>query len=108
VDAADSGSPCRAHARATLFILGDGIAAHEQILKRALAEGHELGLHGWSHPHLTELSDAEIRDEMLTTQKAIERATGIVARVWRPPTSRSTSECAKRLPVAIWSRPAAR
>jgi peptidoglycan/xylan/chitin deacetylase (PgdA/CDA1 family) len=73
------------HARATLFILGDGIAAHEQILKRALAEGHELGLHGWSHPHLTELSDAEIRDEMLTTQKAIERATGIVARVWRPP-----------------------
>jgi peptidoglycan/xylan/chitin deacetylase (PgdA/CDA1 family) len=72
-------------ARATFFLLGDGIAAHEQILERALTEGHELGLHGWSHRHLTELSDAEIKDEMLETQAAIERATGVVASVWRPP-----------------------
>lgn len=72
-------------ARATFFLLGDGIAAHKQILERALAEGHELGLHGWSHRHLTELSDAEIKDEMLETRAAIERATGAVASVWRPP-----------------------
>jgi len=73
------------HARATFFVLGAGIAGRERTLKRALGEGHELGLHGWSHRSLTRLSDAEIREEMLETQKAIEHTTGVAARVWRPP-----------------------
>jgi peptidoglycan/xylan/chitin deacetylase (PgdA/CDA1 family) len=73
----------RAHA--TFFILGAGIAGGERTLERTLEEGHELGLHSWSHPHLTELSDLEIRDQMRRTQKAIECATGVVAHVWRPP-----------------------
>jgi peptidoglycan/xylan/chitin deacetylase (PgdA/CDA1 family) len=75
----------RHDARATFFILGSSIAGSEEVLRRALAEGHELGLHSWSHQHLTELSDTEINDEMLTTQQTIERACGVVARVWRPP-----------------------
>jgi len=73
------------HARATFFVLGAGIAGRERTLERALGEGHELGLHGWSHRSLTRLSDAEIREEMLETQKAIEHTTGVTARVWRPP-----------------------
>jgi peptidoglycan/xylan/chitin deacetylase (PgdA/CDA1 family) len=72
-------------ARATFFILGANIAAQESTLCRALAEGHELGLHTWSHPHLPAISPEQIRDEMLRTQEAIERATGTVARLWRPP-----------------------
>jgi len=72
-------------ARATLFILGTNVSGREQILQRALEEGHELGLHSWSHRHLTQLPDAEIRDEMLETQAAIEAATGAIACVWRPP-----------------------
>lgn len=73
------------HARATFFILGAEIAGHERTLLRALGEGHELGLHSWSHRHLPQLSGAEIKDEMLRTQTAIARATGVVARIWRPP-----------------------
>ena len=73
------------HARATFFILGAEIAGRERTLLRALDEGHELGLHSWSHRHLPQLSDAEIKDEMLRTQTAIARATGVVARIWRPP-----------------------
>lgn len=72
-------------ARATFFVLGTTIAGRENTLERALREGHELGLHSWSHPHLIQLSDAEIKSEMLETQQAIEHATGFVARVWRPP-----------------------
>jgi peptidoglycan/xylan/chitin deacetylase (PgdA/CDA1 family) len=72
-------------ARATFFILGAGIAGGERTLERTLEDGHELGLHSWSHPHLTELSDLEIRNQMRRTQRAIERATGVVAHVWRPP-----------------------
>jgi peptidoglycan/xylan/chitin deacetylase (PgdA/CDA1 family) len=72
-------------ARATFFVLGDNIAGHERILRRAIAEGHLLGLHSWSHPHLPDLSPGEIRDEMFRTQAAIERATGTIASFWRPP-----------------------
>ncbi|MGA9762465.1 MAG: polysaccharide deacetylase family protein [Gaiellaceae bacterium] len=72
-------------ARATFFILGAEVAGGEPTLQRALEEGHELGLHSWSHPHLTELSDEEIRGEMQKTQRAIEGATGVAAHVWRPP-----------------------
>jgi peptidoglycan/xylan/chitin deacetylase (PgdA/CDA1 family) len=72
-------------ARATFFTLGAAITGQESILRRALAEGHLLGLHSWSHPRLAELSPGEIRDEMLRTQAAIERATGATSGFWRPP-----------------------
>lgn len=72
-------------ARATFFVLGANIAGRESTLRRAVEEGHELGLHGWSHRRLSELSSAEPSDEMLATQAAIERATGVVCHDWRPP-----------------------
>jgi peptidoglycan/xylan/chitin deacetylase (PgdA/CDA1 family) len=72
-------------ARATFFVLGASIEGREGTLRRAIAEGHQLGLHSWSHPHLPDLSPGEVRDEMFRTQAAIERATGSVARFWRPP-----------------------
>jgi len=72
-------------ARATFFVLGANIAGGERDLKRAVEEGHELGLHGWSHRRLNELSAVELGDEMLATQAAIERATGVVCHNWRPP-----------------------
>ena len=72
-------------ARATFFVLGANVAGRESTLRRTIAEGHQLGLHSWSHPHLPDLSPGEVRDEMFRTQTAIERATGSVARFWRPP-----------------------
>jgi peptidoglycan/xylan/chitin deacetylase (PgdA/CDA1 family) len=72
-------------ARATFFVLGANVPGREDILRRALAEGHELGLHTWSHPNLTELSDDLIREEMSKTKAEIERAVGVSCRLWRPP-----------------------
>ena len=34
-------------ARATFFVLGANIAWRESTLRRAVEEGHELGVHGW-------------------------------------------------------------
>ena len=36
-----------AGARATLFMLGEAALAHGPVVDRAVAEGHELGNHGW-------------------------------------------------------------
>jgi len=59
--------------RATFFLLGRNVAAHPAIVLRALAEGHTLGHHTYSHPLLNrmalEKAEAEInrgiaRDEL--------------------------------------------
>ena len=59
--------------RATFFLLGRNTDAHPQIVRRALAEGHTIGHHTYSHPLLNHLpfdkAEAEInrgigRDEV--------------------------------------------
>ena len=34
-------------AKATFFLIGENIAGNEAIVRRMLAEGHEIGNHGW-------------------------------------------------------------
>ncbi len=59
--------------RATFFLLGRNTDAHPQIARRALAEGHSIGHHTYSHPLLNgvplDKAEAEInrgisRDEL--------------------------------------------
>jgi peptidoglycan/xylan/chitin deacetylase (PgdA/CDA1 family) len=59
--------------RATFFLLGRNTDAHPQIARRALAEGHSIGHHTYSHPLLNGMpldkAEAEInrgisRDEL--------------------------------------------
>jgi len=35
----------------TFFVLGKKCRRYPEILKRILAEGHEVGIHGWNHCH---------------------------------------------------------
>jgi peptidoglycan/xylan/chitin deacetylase (PgdA/CDA1 family) len=41
--------------RATFFLLGRNTDAHPQIVRRALAEGHSIGHHSYSHPLLSQM-----------------------------------------------------
>jgi peptidoglycan-N-acetylglucosamine deacetylase len=50
--------------RATFFLLGRNVAAHPQIARRALAEGHTLGHHSYSHPLLNRMSIAKAEAEL--------------------------------------------
>ena len=40
------------HARATFFVLGCKVEKYPAVIKAALAAGHELGNHTYSHPRL--------------------------------------------------------
>jgi len=42
--------------RATFFLLGRNTTAHPQLARRALAEGHTIGHHSYSHPLLGHMS----------------------------------------------------
>ena len=41
----------RAGVRATFFVSGDAVAAHPELVLRAVAEGHEVCSHGYRHQH---------------------------------------------------------
>ena len=71
---------------ATFFVLGKNLEKPrgKELVERAAAEGHQIGNHSYSHPHLTELSGARIREEILKTEELIGGADKGV-KVFRPP-----------------------
>jgi peptidoglycan/xylan/chitin deacetylase (PgdA/CDA1 family) len=76
----------QADARATFFVIGDAIPGKEQILRRALAEGHELANHTQSHPRLDLLATvAEVERELRLGNGAIEDVAGTRPVLFRPP-----------------------
>ncbi|MBR3696197.1 MAG: polysaccharide deacetylase family protein [Akkermansia sp.] len=72
-------------ASATFFVLGDNAARNPSILARAVAEGHEIGNHTYSHIKMTSASAETISSEISRTAAVIESATGRKAKVMRPP-----------------------
>jgi len=47
--------------------------------------GHEIGLHTWTHPHLTQLTTAQVIAELKWTELAIKTAVGVTPKIIRPP-----------------------
>lgn len=74
------------HVPATIFV-GGGWAREEPAALAELARDPllEIGNHTYSHPHLTRLPDARIRDELLGAQHEIVAVTGRVPTLFRPP-----------------------
>ncbi|MEQ7125428.1 bifunctional polysaccharide deacetylase/glycosyltransferase family 2 protein [Actinopolymorpha sp. B11F2] len=75
----------RHHAHATFFVLGSKVAAHPQLTRQIVAEGHELGSHSYTHPDLSRVPTWQRGLELSLTQKAIAGATGHHTRLLRPP-----------------------
>ncbi len=71
-------------ARGTFFVLGERLAGREAVVRRTLAEGHEVGAHGWRHEALAGRAGAALRD-LPRTSVAIRRAGGAWPRVFRAP-----------------------
>jgi peptidoglycan/xylan/chitin deacetylase (PgdA/CDA1 family) len=73
------------HLKATFFLVGQNVEAHPEIVRRIVAEGHELGNHTWDHPQLSKLTDDQATDEIEKTQEAIIAACGVTPTLLRPP-----------------------
>lgn len=71
--------------KATFFVIGKNAAAHPEIIKRMVDEGHEVGNHSWSHPALNKLSAAGVSSELDKTSEAVASACGAKPHVMRPP-----------------------
>jgi len=76
------------NARASFFVIGSKVEEGADIIKRAAGMGSEIISHSWSHcrgPNLSQLSPAEMREELLNTHAAIERVVGFSPAMFRPP-----------------------
>jgi peptidoglycan/xylan/chitin deacetylase (PgdA/CDA1 family) len=69
------------------FFVGGGWALEERPELEALARDplFEIGNHTFSHPHLTRIPDAAIREELLRTQAVVAAETGRAPTLFRPP-----------------------
>jgi peptidoglycan-N-acetylglucosamine deacetylase len=89
----------RRGARATFDVLGARVRHGAPLVRRAVADGHELGVHGWRH---RDLSGEPLRAaaELTRARAAIRAVTGVAPRVFRPPfgaTSRRLALAARAL-----------
>lgn len=71
---------------ATFFLIGSSVRGREELVRRLVAEGHEVANHTWSHPSLTSgCSKARIREELVRGGDAIEAAGAPRPRLFRAP-----------------------
>ncbi|MCK5378708.1 MAG: polysaccharide deacetylase family protein [Acidobacteria bacterium] len=84
--------------KATLFLTGQFIEKHPTLVRRAILDGHEIGNHTFSHPHLTtweqdrrhrtlpNVTRSWFLSELKRSEEAFQKATGRpLAPLWRAP-----------------------
>ncbi|MFE7168715.1 polysaccharide deacetylase family protein [Streptomyces sp. NPDC057616] len=71
--------------RATMFNEGQYAAAYPAQVRAQVAAGMWVSNHSYTHPHLTQLAQAQIDSEISRTQQAVASAGGGTPRLFRPP-----------------------
>jgi peptidoglycan-N-acetylglucosamine deacetylase len=73
--------------RATFFVVGRQVAENPALLRRIVAEGHTVGNHTYDHSDMSGLSAVQMRDELRSTQEAVDDALGYHHQIalMRPP-----------------------
>jgi peptidoglycan/xylan/chitin deacetylase (PgdA/CDA1 family) len=71
--------------KATFYVMGRKVAAHPELVRAEVADGHLVENHSWSHPHMADLTAAEIDQQLTSTQRAIIAAGAPPPTLFRPP-----------------------
>ena len=95
--------------RATFFVVGQNATEYPDILKRIVAEGHELANHSYTHPVLASMSQSAVHEQLDKTHQAVLKATGVSMKLLRPPygalsePQRRTANSEFGYKVILWS-----
>jgi len=71
--------------KATFFLVGKNVEAFPDAARAIVAAGHTIGNHSYDHHQLLTKTSAQVSQEILKTEKAIEDATGQKTTLFRPP-----------------------
>jgi peptidoglycan/xylan/chitin deacetylase (PgdA/CDA1 family)/GT2 family glycosyltransferase len=79
-------------ARATFFVVGSRVNKHPELVRRMIAEGHEVGSHTFTHAELSAVPGWRRRLELTLTRNAVAGATGRSPVLYRPPYSATPAQ----------------
>lgn len=90
---------------ATFFVLGSLGMVDSNTVRRAVAEGHEVSNHTWSHPLLTHLTRPQAVKQVEDANAALKQITGVRPTLFRPPYGgrNATLDGAIEHPTVLWS-----
>lgn len=71
--------------KATFFLVGEWVDKYPESVQELWDAGMEIGNHSNDHPHMAELSEKKIRDEVEACNEKIEAITGQIPTLFRCP-----------------------
>jgi len=71
--------------KATFFVLGWIAERHPALVKRIVADGHELASHGYDHTRLHQFTLEQLRADVIRTKAILEDIGGVPVRGYRAP-----------------------
>ena len=71
--------------KTTFFMCGYWVDDYPEEVKKIAEEGHDLGNHSATHPHMSQLSKQQIKDELMKTEEKVFNLTGYDMDLFRPP-----------------------
>lgn len=54
-------------------------------VKKIAADGHDIGNHSATHPHMSQLSKEQMKEELMVAHEKVKNLTGIEMDLFRPP-----------------------
>lgn len=70
-------------AKATWFVLGEVAAAYPGLVRRLAEAGQEIGIHGYHHHNVFDLTEEQFRDYVRRAKDTVEQLTGQPSRGYR-------------------------
>ncbi len=58
---------------------------YPEEVKKIAMDGHDLGNHSATHPHMSQLSKEQIKKELIDTHEKVKNLTGYEMELFRPP-----------------------
>lgn len=70
---------------AAFFIIGANGELHPDLLRRIVREGHEIGIHTFTHPNIATITATQFQMELSATQRLLVSAVERQSLLFRPP-----------------------
>lgn len=71
--------------KSTFFLVGDWVDKYPDDVKDIYDAGHDIGNHSDTHPHMTEMSTEEQKNQIKACNKKIKEITGKEPKLFRAP-----------------------
>jgi polysaccharide deacetylase family sporulation protein PdaB len=71
--------------KTTFFVVGIWVEKYPELVREIASRGHEVESHSATHPHMPQLSDDKMRQELKAVADRIETLTGKRPTLFRPP-----------------------